>query len=223
VRLAGGRNEALDRRAEEAKALGAPVLTIELADALDLGAEMFRWEYATAVAGSLLGVQPFDQPDVQSTKVATAALLDALERDGRLPPAVAGDAGPLLRAARTGDYVAMMIFGDPPAELLVAVHELRRAILQRTGLATTLGIGPRFLHSTGQLHKGGANRGIFVQILLNEPNLPIPGRTFGFAELLAAQAGGDLDALRSAGRRAVRLAGDPLDAVRALTSALAGA
>jgi glucose-6-phosphate isomerase/transaldolase/glucose-6-phosphate isomerase len=221
-RVAGGRNEGLDARVAELQAAGCPVLTIDLDGPLDLGAAMFRWEHATAVAGHVLGIQPFDQPDVQSTKAATMRILDALRRGESLPDEAGGDGGRLLRAARPGDYVALMVYGDPSSELLDALDELRAAVGRSLRLATTLGIGPRFLHSTGQLHKGGAANGVFLQILLDEEDVPVPGEHFGFRELLGAQAGGDLDALRAAGRRVARLDGDPVRAVRELTEGLSG-
>jgi glucose-6-phosphate isomerase/transaldolase/glucose-6-phosphate isomerase len=221
VRLAGGDNAALDARAAAAEEAGVPVVRLDVPDGLALGAEMYRWEHATAVAGHLLGVHPFDQPDVQSSKTSTEALLGTLERDGRVPEEPAGDAHALLADVAQGDYVALLVFGDPDEALHAALAELRSAISAATGAATTLGIGPRFLHSTGQLHKGGPPCGVFVQMLLAEPDVPIPGWKFGFADLLAAQAGGDLAALRGAGRRAVRLAGsDPEAAVRALAAAV---
>jgi hypothetical protein len=184
---------------------------------------MYRWMYATAVAGHLLGVQPFDQPDVQSTKEETGRILQALEARGRLPvPPGGDDPEELLAGAQPGDYVALMIYGDPGADVLDAARELRKRLQLGRGLATTLGIGPRFLHSTGQLHKGGPDSGIFLQLVLDEEPLPIPGRPFGFGELMAAQAGGDLIALREAGRRVARLSGPgPVAALRSLAGRVA--
>jgi len=218
VRLEGGANEELDRRTAALERAGQPLLRLDVPDRLGLGAEMYRWEYATAVAGHVLRVHPFDQPDVQSTKSSTQKLLDALKGGGGIPAEAPADPLPWIEAARPGEWVAILVFGDPSEELLRTVRDLRGILRERRGLASTLGIGPRFLHSTGQLHKGGANRGIFVQILLEEESLPIPGYGFGFGELLAAQAGGDLAALREKKRRVARIAGpDPVGAVRTLT------
>ncbi|HMB70026.1 MAG TPA: glucose-6-phosphate isomerase [bacterium] len=211
-------NAALDSTVEALRGAGVPVYGIDVPDPYGLGAEMYRWMYATAVAGCLLGVQPFDQPDVQSTKIATGRLLEQLEAGGRLAVPEAGDdAVELLSDTQPGDYVALMIYGDPDAEVLDAARDLRKRLQLSRGLATTLGVGPRFLHSTGQLHKGGPETGVFLQLLLDEAPLPIPGRSFGFAELLAAQAAGDLVALREAGRRVARVTGpDPAAALRTL-------
>jgi glucose-6-phosphate isomerase/transaldolase/glucose-6-phosphate isomerase len=218
IRCAADDNGPLDRLVGGLREADVPVYRIDVADPYALGAEMYRWMYATAVAGHLLGVQPFDQPDVQSTKAATARLLEALEKSGRRPaPAGGDDPAELLAAAQPGDYVALMIYGDPDADVLDAARELRKRLQSSRGLATTLGVGPRFLHSTGQLHKGGPDSGVFLQLLLDEEALPIPGRAFGFGDLLAAQAGGDLSALLEAGRRVGRITGrDPVSSLRAL-------
>jgi len=207
TRLAGddGLDEALDALADADQ----PVLVIDVPDRFALGAEIFRWELATAVAGHLLGVHPFDQPDVQSTKARTAEILDALARGEALPEPEAGDAAGLLSTVREGDFVGVMVYGDPGAEIEEAVTTLRRAFASRR-IATTYGVGPRFLHSTGQLHKGYSDRCAFLQVLLDEGELPIPGRPYGFGALLAAQAGGDLLALRAAGKRVARVKADDL-------------
>jgi glucose-6-phosphate isomerase len=204
LRLDGDENEALDRAAASITTAGRPLFRITVPEVLALGAEMFRWEFATAVCGHVLGVHPFDQPDVQSTKERTQQILAGLSSGHGSPEVPAGDAAELLAGARPGDYAAILIFGAASPELEEACAELRRALVEVQGIATTLGYGPRFLHSTGQLHKGGSDRGVFVQILLDEDPLPIPGESFGFRELLGAQATGDLEALRSVGRRVVR-------------------
>lgn len=178
-------------------------LEVRLEDPFDLGAEFFRLEFATAVAGALLEVNPFDQPNVQEAKDRTAALLA-----GRAPapePAPEGLAAveALLEQARPGDYVAIQAFIDPAreAELEPLVRRARQ-----TGCVVTVGLGPRYLHSTGQLHKGGPPTGIFVQVR-DDPGeeVPIPGRPFGFARLIEAQAQGDYAALRERGRRVARM------------------
>jgi transaldolase/glucose-6-phosphate isomerase len=166
----------------------------------ELGQEFFRWEFATAVAGSLLGINPFDQPDVQAAKDKTNEVLAAketpLEPQGSLDEALGG--------ARAGeDYVAVLAFIDPARE---SELEPLVARARETGCPVTVGLGPRYLHSTGQLHKGGPDRGVFVQVVddLGE-ELPIPGRDFGFRRLIAAQAAGDYAALEERGRRIVRV------------------
>ena len=173
---------------------------VRLTDPYELGQEFFRWEFATAVAGSILEVNPFDQPDVQAAKDKT---MEVLERGDDPPLEDEGDLDKLLAGAREGDYVAVQAFIDPARE-----PELQPLVdrLARTGRPVAVGLGPRYLHSTGQLHKGGPNTGIFVQVVddLGE-ELPIPGRPFGFRRLIAAQAAGDFEALRERGRRVVRM------------------
>ncbi|MGZ8562406.1 MAG: bifunctional transaldolase/phosoglucose isomerase [Candidatus Limnocylindria bacterium] len=218
------------RLARALEELGHPGVHIELSESLELGAEFVRWEVATAAAGILLGIDPFDQPNVQEAKDATKALLDAYRRDGALPqpaplvaqpgiaaygdPAALGDEPvtvdgalrALLDARSDGDYFALLAYlpADPgTVELLQGVRGLVR---ERTGVATTLGFGPRFLHSTGQLHKGGPASGIFLQLTADpRRDLPIPGWPESFGTLIAAQAAGDLAALQRRGRRVLRL------------------
>jgi transaldolase/glucose-6-phosphate isomerase len=173
---------------------------VRLPDPYEIGQEFFRWEFATAVAGSVLGINPFDQPDVQAAKDKTSEVLASGE--AKLEPE--GSLESVLGSARAGtDYVAILAFIDPARErelepLIARVHG--------TGCPVTVGLGPRYLHSTGQLHKGGPNRGVFIQVVdgLGE-ELPIPGRDFGFRRLIAAQAAGDFAALDERGRRIVRV------------------
>ena len=164
-----------------------------------LAPELYRWEFATAVAGHVLGINPFDQPDVQAAKDKTS---EVLERDDvALDPV--GSVDELLAQARPGDYVAIQAFVDPARE---AELEPLAARARETGCVVTTGLGPRYLHSTGQLHKGGPDTGLFVQVVDETGDeLPIPGRDFGFGRLLRAQAAGDLAALEERGRRAVRV------------------
>ncbi|HSC90070.1 MAG TPA: hypothetical protein VLB86_00300 [Gaiellaceae bacterium] len=166
----------------------------------ELGQEFFRWEFATAVAGHLLGIDPFDQPDVQAAKDQTNAVLATGEEPSLEPE---GDVEALLAGARDGDYVFVQAFVDPAREAALAPLLER---LRATGRPVSWGLGPRYLHSTGQLHKGGPSSGIFVQVVdeLGD-ELPIPGRDFGFRRLFAAQAAGDFQALRERGRRIARL------------------
>jgi hypothetical protein len=172
---------------------------VQVGDPYELGAEWFRWEFATAVAGHVLGINPFDQPDVQAAKDKTNDVLAAGEPD--VEPR--GSLDELLAQAGERDYVCIQAFVDPAREgelepLLARAHE--------TGCVVTHGLGPRYLHSTGQLHKGGPNTGLFVQVVDETGDeLPIPGRDFGFARLIRSQAAGDLAALEERGRRAVRI------------------
>jgi transaldolase / glucose-6-phosphate isomerase len=169
-------------------------------DPYGVGQEFFRWEFATAVAGSLLGINPFDQPDVQAAKDKTNELL---ARGGEPSVEPEGDLDALLAGASEGEYVAILAFIDPAREAeLAPLVERARA----TGRPVTVGLGPRYLHSTGQLHKGGPSTGLFVQVVddLGE-ELPIPGKPFGFRTLIAAQAAGDFEALKERGRRIVRV------------------
>ena len=178
---------------------------VRLDDPNDVGAEFFRWEFATAVAGSVMGINPFDQPDVQAAKDRTAAILE--RGDVALEPV--GSVDELLGQARSHDYVAILAFIDPARarELEPLVEKARR----ETGCVVTFGLGPRYLHSTGQLHKGGPGSVLALQVVddLGE-ELKIPGRKFGFKRLIAAQAAGDLEALQERGRRVARVRLDDL-------------
>lgn len=219
--LAGTGDEAHARRVESIRRAGGPLLELTLADRESLGGEMYRWEMATAIAGHLLDIHPFDQPDVQSAKTRTGEILAALAAGNTPPSPPAGDVAALLAGVAPPEWVAVMVYGDPSPELETVLAELRVAVAA-SGAATTLGLGPRFLHSTGQLHKGGPDTGRFLQLVLDEPALPIPGRALGFRELIRAQADGDAAALRDRGRRVARLAGgkDPIDVVRELAAAV---
>jgi transaldolase / glucose-6-phosphate isomerase len=212
ARLDGGQ----DRGVQALIRAGQPVIAMRLQDTYDIGAEFMRWEIATAAAGWVLGIDPFDQPNVQESKDNTVRLLKAFEEKGALP-----DPGGVLSANATdfanrllahlklvkkGDYVALTAYVERTAERETALREIRSAIRTRYKVATTVGYGPRFLHSTGQLHKGGAANGVFIQ-LSAEPvaDLSIPGERFTFGTLEAAQALGDYESLASRGRRALRV------------------
>jgi glucose-6-phosphate isomerase/transaldolase/glucose-6-phosphate isomerase len=207
VRLNGDDNDECDRHAQALDAAGFPVVASELKTPSELGGEFFRWEFATAIAGACLGVNPFDQPNVEESKENTKAVLEEYEKSGSLPPL--GDEGnfaELIRSARAGDCLALMAFADATPELRRAFADLRRRLLLERRLPTTLGYGPRFLHSTGQLHKGGANNGLFAQFTAEpETEIAIPGARYGFGTLVAAQAIGDLQSLRMHHRRVVRV------------------
>jgi glucose-6-phosphate isomerase len=183
---------------------GGETLEVRLDDPYELGQEFFRWEFAVAVAGSILGINPFDQPDVQAAKDKTNAVLSSR---GFVPGTATrseGDLDLLLAEAGPGSYVAILGFVDPAREPELEPY-LRRA--EETGAAVAVGLGPRYLHSTGQLHKGGPEIGFFVQVVDDfGQDLKIPGRSYGFRTLIAAQAEGDLQALGERGRRVVRVA-----------------
>lgn len=196
---------------------GQPVIRIRLADGWDLGREMFRWEVAVAAAGAALGVQPFDQPDVELAKdLARKAMTEIQPKEQAGPPgedAVAADADSLAQAvsgwlaqAQPKGYVALQAYLHPDEETIRSLRDLRRAVLRKTGLATTLGFGPRFLHSTGQFHKGGPNEGLFLQLLDDPaPDLSVPETDYTFGRLIHGQALGDARALEQKGRRVLRV------------------
>jgi transaldolase / glucose-6-phosphate isomerase len=176
---------------------------VSLDDPYDLGAEFFRWEFATAVAGAILEINPFDQPNVQEAKDRTSQILSGPD-GGVSPDAPEGDVSSLLAQARPGDYVAVQAFVDPAEEeRLEPLVERARA---ETGCVVTFGLGPRYLHSTGQLHKGGPPVGCFLQVVDEVGDeLPIPGKDFGFGRLIRAQAAGDYAALKERGRPVARV------------------
>jgi len=207
LRLEGDDNEAVDSALQRIQSSGHPVVRLNWQDRYDLGAEFFRWEFATAVAGSALGINPFDQPDVQSAKDQTDRVLGQYQATGKLPDAEgAGSVSGLLRQAKPGDYLAIMVYGQETPQLDETLQFLRRGIMERHQIATTLGYGPRFLHSTGQMHKGGPNSALFLQLTVeHQKDIAIPGRPFTFGVLNDAQSLGDFQALQSAARRAVRV------------------
>jgi len=171
----------------------------EIPDPYALGAEFFRWEFAIAVAGAYLEINPFDQPDVQAAKDKTNEVL-ATGKEPELEPV--GSIEELLAQKQDGDYVCVQAFVDPTTDLDPLVERLRN----ESGLVVTHGYGPRFLHSTGQLHKGGPNTGLFLQVV-DDPGeeLPIPGKPFGFRRFIKSQAFGDLEFLQARGRRVARI------------------
>lgn len=177
---------------------GHPVVVLAAAG---LGGEFFRWEFATAVACAVLGVQPFDQPNVQEAKDSTSRALN-----GDIPTVQPGSPGEVLAGLRAGDYLAINAFLPRNAENEVRLASIRTALRDHFRVATTVGFGPRFLHSTGQLHKGGPASGAFIEVV-SPPSvdIPVPGRPYTFGQLEAAQALGDLAALLERGRRACRV------------------
>lgn len=176
---------------------------VRVADPYELGQEFFRWEFATAVAGSILGIDPFDQPDVQSAKDRTNAVLASGDEPDVSP---VGSVDELLAQARPGDYVCIQAFVEPNEANEQSVLRLAARAREATGCVVTHGFGPRYLHSTGQLHKGGPPTGVFLQVVDDTGDeLPIPGKPFGFARLIRAQAAGDFESLRERGRRIARV------------------
>jgi glucose-6-phosphate isomerase len=175
----------------------------QIADPYALGGEFFRWEFAVAVAGAYLEINPFDQPDVQAAKDKTNEVL-AAGGDPSVEPE--GSVDELLAQAQPGDYVCVQAFVAPTPENDARIGGLVQKLRRRSGLVVTHGYGPRYLHSTGQLHKGGPNTGLFLQVV-DDPGdeIAIPGRPFGFRRLIRAQAAGDFASLKERGRRAARI------------------
>jgi transaldolase/glucose-6-phosphate isomerase len=214
---------------------GHPVIRIALGKRVNLGQEFFRFEIATAVAGAVMGINPFDQPDVEAAKVKTRALTSEFEKAGSLPaesPAAVdggiamytdGRNADALRTAgakadlqswitahlgriKAGDYVALLAYIDRDPQHIAALHDMRMAIRDGKHVATCVGFGPRFLHSTGQAYKGGPDSGVFLQITADDKeDLAVPGQKATFGTIIAAQARGDFDVLTERGRRALRL------------------
>jgi transaldolase/glucose-6-phosphate isomerase len=222
--LAGADGGGADALADALEAAAHPVIRIELADPIDLGAEFIRWEVATAIAGAVLGIDPFDQPNVEEAKQRTRDLLERAEHGdaGATPqaPLASGDGLVLYGDAAlrlttpdggvTGELARHLARGKPTAYLAVqafiqptrgsdeALERIRRSLRDRTGRPTTAGYGPRFLHSTGQLHKGGPPTGVFLQLTADHPaDREIPGWPYTFGQLIDAQAAGDFAAIEA--------------------------
>ena len=211
------------RKLAQLEESGQPVARFDVADPLDLGAEMFRWEFATAVAGALLGINPFDQPNVQEAKDRTNEILSGKEPAGRPSADEATSPSELLDSLRPGDYFVITAYVPSTHENEDLLARIRVPVRDAKRVATTVGFGPRFLHSTGQFHKGGPETGVFLQITTAPAaSVPIPGRPYGFERVVAAQAAGDLAALSSRGRRALslHLASDPAQELEALAATL---
>ena len=235
LRLASEPNHDQDVAVARLEAAGQPVVRIELTDRYDVGQEFFRWEFATAVAGSLLGINPFNQPDVEASKVATRKLTSEYETTGELPPEspIAEDGGiklfadernarALARAAggdgsvaaylkahlnrlEAGDYLGLLAYIEMNAQHREQLQAIRHHVRDARRVATALGFGPRFLHSTGQAYKGGPNTGVFLQLTCDDAaDLPVPGQNYTFGVVKAAQARGDFVVLAERGRRALR-------------------
>ncbi|HVC09973.1 MAG TPA: bifunctional transaldolase/phosoglucose isomerase [Elusimicrobiota bacterium] len=233
LRLEAAPDAAQDAQAAALEKGGQPVVRVSVADVYRLGQEFFRWEIATAVAGSLLGINPFNQPDVEASKIATKALMDEYEKTGSFPketpvfeeggiklftdeagakalagsePSLAGYLRAHLARWKKGDYVALLAYLEMNAEHEKILEAARRTIVGKTGAAVCLGFGPRFQHSTGQAYKGGPNTGVFLQITA-EPaqDAAVPGKKYAFGAVKAAQARGDFAVLSQRGRRLLRV------------------
>jgi glucose-6-phosphate isomerase len=202
MRLAGDQNHATDEAVNDLISSGQPAIVLQLKDTYDIGAEFFRWEFATAVVGAVLGIQPFNQPDVQKSKDVTARLLEEFSVSGHLPePEMTGSLADLLSHAARGRYLAIMAYLSQTSEIDMALSKLRKKVAETHQITTTLGYGPRFLHSTGQLYKGGKNTGLFFQLTVDHHrDLPVPGKPYSFGTVADAQALGDLQTLQAARR-----------------------
>ncbi len=221
---------------------GHPMVTISMDDLLDLGQEFFRWEIATAAVGAILGINAFDQPNVEESKENTNRLLERVRKGERLPevPPVLSE-GPLrlygkemektvkdclhafFARARPGDYIGLQAYLPETTAIDQKLQAIRRCLRDGLHLAATLGYGPRFLHSTGQFHKGGPNHGFFLQLIADEAEvIPVPGAPYSFGLLMYAQALGDLQALRKHRRRVIRvhLGADVIKGLEALSQAI---
>lgn len=215
LRLESGADGRQDASVQDLAEAGHPVITLRVSNTWDLGKEFFRWEVATAVAGSVLRLNPFDQPDVEASKVAARAITADFERTGTLPrgtPVAVRDKGctqqlrELLGSLRKGDYFALLAWVDRNPRHEELLEQLRLAVRDARGVATCLGFGPRFLHSTGQAYKGGPDSGVFLLITCEDPDdLDVPGKRYSFGVVKAAQALGDLAVLRERGRRVLHV------------------
>jgi transaldolase / glucose-6-phosphate isomerase len=236
VRLENGIDPDQEAKVAAIERAGYPVIRITIADIYELGAEFFRWEIATAVAGAIIGINAFNQPDVEASKIATRALTSEYEKNGSLPAEkpILEDSGVKLftdekNAAnltrivgsdktlggylkahlgriKAGDYFALLGYIQMNAENETALQNIRHAVRDKKKVATCLGFGPRFLHSTGQAYKGGPNSGVFLQITCDDAiELPVPEQKYTFGIVKAAQARGDFQVLADRGRRALRV------------------
>lgn len=215
LRLEGAVEKAHEAGIDALEKAGHPVIRITLNDTYELGAEFFRWEIATAVAGAVIGINPFDQPDVEASKIATKKLTSEFEATGSLPaetplriedPALTDKLKELIATIGPGDYFAVLGYVEMNESNEITLQAIRSMIRDSRKVATCLGFGPRFLHSTGQAYKGGPNSGVFLQITGDDAaDLPVPGNTYSFGVVKAAQARGDLEVLVERGRRSLRV------------------
>ena len=217
LRLAGESEPKVEALLGALERAGHPVVRVAVTDRYHVGQEFFRWEIATAVAGALIGINPFDQPDVEASKVKTRELTDAYEREGKLPaekplPVRADDKTLADRLAahlerlHAGDYFALLAYLERTPRNREPLQEMRRVVRDAKRVATCLGFGPRFLHSTGQAYKGGPGSGVFLQITCDDAaDLAVPGHKYSFGIVKAAQARGDFEVLAARGRRSLRV------------------
>ena len=235
IRLENGVDPEQEAKVDALEKVGHPVVRITMPDIYELGAEFFRWEIATGVAGSIIGINAFNQPDVEASKIATRALTSEYEKTGSLPAekpiledsgiklftddknaaelaknatekSLAGYLKAHLNRIHTGDYFAVLGYIQMNAEHERDLQIIRHAVRGKKHVATCLGFGPRFLHSTGQAYKGGPNSGVFLQITCDDSvELPVPGQKYTFGVVKAAQARGDFQVLAERGRRALRV------------------
>jgi glucose-6-phosphate isomerase len=260
VRLAGTADSSQDAKVAALEAADHPVAHFEISDLYEIFGQFFTWEIATAVAGSVMGINPFNQPDVEAAKIETRALTTEYEKTGKLPertPFLTGEddsgvpfklyatdayAAKLKAAApsqtlagivrahldqlKAGDYFAMVAFLPMFEEYETAIQEFRHKVRDKKHVATCLGFGPRFLHSTGQDYKGGPNTGVFLQLTADHADdMDIPGQSYSFGVVIDAQAAGDLAVLESRGRRALRvhLGKDVAEGLKAVNAAFSAA
>jgi len=243
IRLAGSPDERCEHLAYALRDSGHPLAIIDLEDPYAIGAEFFRWEIATATAGNLLGINPFDQPNVQESKERTNALLATVVKQGSLParrpafvaevlsffgpppaPSAAAVLSCFFATVRPRDYIALQAYLTETPAMNATLCALQGQLRAATGLAVTVGYGPRYLHSTGQYHKGGPNTGLFLQLTADDTeDVAIPGQGYTFGTLKRAQADGDMDALLERGRRVLRvhLGRDALHGIKLLRQLLA--
>ena len=207
LRLRNDDNKASDAAVKEIRDSGQPLVRLDMTDQYDLGAEFFRWEFAVALAGSILDIHPFDQPNVQKAKDLTNSVISEYQKSGTLPRTEVSDSlQDLISQAKPGDYLAILAYLQESHEVDETLSELRKRVIEQRKIATTLGYGPRYLHSTGQLHKGGPNTGLFLQITeADDGDVDIPGEAYTFGVLANAQALGDLQVLQAEGRRVARI------------------
>ncbi len=231
IRLAGTEDGPTSARLSELRGAGHPIVEHDLSDVYDLGDEFFIWEFATAVAGHLLGINPFDQPNVQESKDNTKRLLDEFHSSGKFADQfMIAEEGALRMFAgedarkktssgsfehvlsdfigqvREGDYVALTEYLPETSHTDASLKQIREELMKALRVATTTGYGPRFLHSTGQLHKGGGGNGVFIQITADDSEeIPIEGENVTFSTLKKAQSLGDFQSLESRQRRAIRI------------------
>jgi transaldolase/glucose-6-phosphate isomerase len=236
LRLDGGADPSQEAAVDALEHAAHPVVRIGVADIYDIGQEFFRWEMAVAIAGAIIGINPFDQPDVEASKVGTRALTSAFERKGALPTdlpiyqesgvslftdarnadalekalggnrSLAGFLRAHLNRLEDGDYFAILAYLAMNQTHRDALQAMRHAVRDRKRVATSLGFGPRFLHSTGQAYKGGPNTGVFLQITCDDAtDIPVPGQKYSFGVVKAAEARGDFTVLAERDRRALRV------------------